>query len=341
MTIAEFLLMLRGRDIRVWLENDRLKVSAPEGSLTPEMRETLAGRKSEILDFLRRAKALGSGPRAIVPLRAEGTRPPLFAIPGHGGDVFCYVPMLPYLNPDQPLLGVQPPGLEGADPIRSVPALAAYAVEQIRRYQPNGPYLIAGYCAGGTVAFEVARQLTDAEQEVGMLAILGSPHPATYRRGWTTLRTIAHYAGRLRHHAGKALSGSVADGVAHVWGVLRRRLRPGNENSAAPLDATSATLRVQRATLAGIRAYRPGGYSGEVDLFLPSEEFATGGCRPRRWKKLAHVVREHMHPEQCTLDEMLREPHVAGVAAMLERRLSELDRGWRSSAIRVAPGKSA
>ena len=39
--------------------------------------------------------------------------------------------------------------------------LAAYFVSQIRAFQPHGPYVVAGYCAGGAIAFELGRQLPE------------------------------------------------------------------------------------------------------------------------------------------------------------------------------------
>ncbi|MBU6399473.1 MAG: thioesterase, partial [Verrucomicrobia bacterium] len=86
----DFLARLRDRDIQVWAEGDRLRCSAPAGQLTAELREELQQRKDEILQFLRSAEALAHQQRAIVPLQAHGTRPPVFGVAGHNGDVFCF-----------------------------------------------------------------------------------------------------------------------------------------------------------------------------------------------------------------------------------------------------------
>jgi TubC N-terminal docking domain len=50
-----FLATLRKLDLRVSDEQGRLRVSAPPGVLTAELREELAARKVEILDFLRQS----------------------------------------------------------------------------------------------------------------------------------------------------------------------------------------------------------------------------------------------------------------------------------------------
>lgn len=56
MTILELLSQLRSLDIRIWVENGRLRVSAPDGVLTPTLRETLSTRKTEIIAFLQQAE---------------------------------------------------------------------------------------------------------------------------------------------------------------------------------------------------------------------------------------------------------------------------------------------
>lgn len=56
MTTLEFLSHLRGKEIRVWIEDEKLRFRAPEAALTPELRAELAARKAEILQFLRQLK---------------------------------------------------------------------------------------------------------------------------------------------------------------------------------------------------------------------------------------------------------------------------------------------
>ena len=110
-------------------------------------------------------QAVAHQQRAIVPLqpmiRTEGTRTPIFAVPGHNGDVFCYRALARALGEDQPFYGLQPPGLDGeSEPLTRIEDLAAYFAAQIRAFLPQGRcVVIAGFCAGGTVAFELAMPL--------------------------------------------------------------------------------------------------------------------------------------------------------------------------------------
>jgi thioesterase domain-containing protein len=309
---AALLSILRERDVRLWIEEDGLKCSAPAGVLDAGMRAALVGRKQEIIAFLRRAETLRSIPPAIVPIKPGGCRPPIFAVSGHGGDAFYLLALARQLDAEQPLLGVRPPGLDGSEPLRSVEALARYEVEQIRRYRPQGPYLIAGHCAGGTVAFEAAQQLTAAGQEVTLLALIGSPFPTMFRHA----PQILH---RLGRHAKGLASGSLAERQRYLIGRLKKRVRPpeGGETLAGVSQAVlAARRRVESATLAAIRTYRPRRYAGELDLFVSADTWH----RSHQWRSVAGSVREHRLGD-FEIDDLLLGPHVGLLAASLQARL--------------------
>src|SRR5437660_4438041 len=176
MDTAMLFSILRERDVKLWVEEDRLRCSAPRGAIDAELRTTLTSQKKDILAFLKRVQGK-NGPSTVVPIKPGGARRPIFAVSGHGGDVFYLLGLARHLDAEQPMLCVQPPGLDGTEPLMTVEALARYEVEQIRRYQADGPYFIAGHCAGGTIAFEVAQQLTAAGQQVALLALIGSAFP--------------------------------------------------------------------------------------------------------------------------------------------------------------------
>jgi amino acid adenylation domain-containing protein len=57
--ISELLAHLREQDIVLWVDGDRLRFSAQPGALTSALRQELGERKSEILNFLQSAKAIG------------------------------------------------------------------------------------------------------------------------------------------------------------------------------------------------------------------------------------------------------------------------------------------
>ena len=60
----------------------------------------------------------------------------------------------------------------------SVETIAEYYLGQIREIQAQGPYLLGGYSFGGTIAFEVAQNLTTQGERISLLAILDSAYPS-------------------------------------------------------------------------------------------------------------------------------------------------------------------
>ncbi|MGC5363113.1 amino acid adenylation domain-containing protein [Streptomyces sp. DT24] len=109
----------------------------------------------------------------LVPIRPNGTRRPMFFVHPMGGNVLCYVRFAKYLPDDQPFYALQAAGVDaGTDPLRSVEEIAASYIESIRRVQPHGPYVIGGWSFGGFVAFEIARQLKQAGEELQRLVLL-------------------------------------------------------------------------------------------------------------------------------------------------------------------------
>src|SRR5260221_4002009 len=131
--------------------------------------------------------------------------------------------------------------------------MANYEMEQIRRYQPRGPYLIVGHCAGGTIAFEVAHQLTAAGQQLALLALIGSPFPTMFRH-------IEWLLFGLRHHARALAFGSLAARKAHIMRELQGRLRSSRQAQAGPSPAVQAELAGlppgDKATGAGVGRFQ-------------------------------------------------------------------------------------
>jgi amino acid adenylation domain-containing protein len=109
----------------------------------------------------------------------HGNGPPVYCLMG----IHQYQDLAEELAPDYCLHGVFHPieqeifgsGSRWRAMARvSVQDVAARYLETIRREQPTGPYRLIGFCFGGVVAYETARQLRDEGQEVALLAMLDS-----------------------------------------------------------------------------------------------------------------------------------------------------------------------
>jgi len=316
--VQALLEQLHGRGIRVWAEGERLRCNAPAGELSTELRHQLAQAKQDILKFLRSAEALAQRQRAIVPLQPRGSRTPIFGIGGHNGDVFCYRALARHLGEDQPFYGLQPPGLDGhAEPLDRIEEIAAYFAAQVRAFHPGGPLVIAGFCAGGTIAFELAHQLARAGMTIPFLAFFGTPFPACFRRRAMLRQAIEEQSARAARHLHALASLPFSEKRNYLTRKLREReARIAAQAPTQPDSVLVLRRKVERATIAAARRYAPARYDGLIRLFVPSKDYARSYNQPLRWKLVASGSEEHFGPDGCHGYNMLREPY-AGVFAEL------------------------
>ncbi len=125
----------------------------------------------------RLAELIDNGPenlkwRSLVPIRPEGTKKPLFLVHGMGLNVLLYTTVVNYLDPDQPVYGLQAKGLNGEDePLDTIEGIANYYISEMLTVDPEGPYAMAGFSLGGRIAYEIARQLVIRGKEVSFLGV--------------------------------------------------------------------------------------------------------------------------------------------------------------------------
>jgi thioesterase domain-containing protein len=329
--VPAFLQELRSRDIQVWADGDQLRCTAPTGVLTPELREQLRERKRDIVEFLRAAesRAQHQQQRAIVPLQPRGSRAPVFGVPGHNGDVFCYRFLAQQLGDDQPFFGLQPPGADGqSEPLTCIEDLAAYFATQIRAYRPDDAYVITGYCAGGTIAFELARQLLQQGATIRFVGLFTSPYSTAFRRLPQLGQRLASQVERVRTHARALASLSNRERRLYIREKLRdRRVRRDAQSHTPPDPVQVQRAIVEAATVAAIRRYTPRYFDGRLSLFLPNKEWLRTGSPMLRWQRVARETEPYVGPDGCSGDEMLLEHYVARIAELFRSCRDELESG--------------
>ena len=221
--------------------------------------------------------------KLVVPARASGDRPPLWAVHPIGGSVLWVRHLLRDLPDRQPLYGLQPRGMEGQDaPHETVNAMAEDYLEAVRGHQPTGPYHLCGASFGGLVAYEMAQRLKATGETVGLLALLD-----TYAPGYPAQPTLWQRARHFREKSWK-------DRFAAVSGKVLAPLTVDLEDIAGATMVESVrnvTEANQRAT----EAYSPAPYADELLLFRAShhpEEFGASFDEPTNgWRRLAPRVK--------------------------------------------------
>jgi thioesterase domain-containing protein len=217
-----------------------------------------------------------------VPIRPGGTRPPFYCVHGVGGNILEFEHLGRYLDPDQPLYGIQAQGLDGKAPrLASVEEMAAHYVEEIRELQPHGPYYLGGSSFGGLVAWEVSRQLVARGEEVGLLVMFDTHGPGFpkylptakgLRKRWgDLLYRVELHAGNIRASRGRrweyvrTKAGRLRRQIAQK---ARRRFRTTFETLALPREIREVGESGAQAN----RAYEPRPFAGRVALLRATEQ---------------------------------------------------------------------
>ncbi|MES2695947.1 MAG: amino acid adenylation domain-containing protein, partial [Verrucomicrobiota bacterium] len=118
---------------------------------------------AELAPLLRTEEASFVSASSLVEIQGKGDRAPLYFVHGVGGGMFWgYANIAKYLGGERPVFAFKSRGLDGQPEWPTIEEMATHYLADLRAQQPHGPYLIAGYCFGGVVAYEMARQLDDA-----------------------------------------------------------------------------------------------------------------------------------------------------------------------------------
>jgi acyl transferase domain-containing protein/thioesterase domain-containing protein len=207
----------------------------------------------------------------LVPIQPRGDRPNLFLVHGAGGNVLGFRDLAHYLGKDQPVYGLQARGVDGRhEQHESIEAMAHDYLREVRQLQPEGPYYLGGYSGGGCVAYEMARQLREAGQEVAFVGMIDTPSPHMQERG-KFARGLIHLRRLLRM------------GPAYPIRIIRskldrRRKRQRHENVAVRGETMPQELRgamMQDAFDAVFFRYRVQPYDGKVWIFRARTESHT------------------------------------------------------------------
>lgn len=146
----------------------------------------------------RHAEAKASGPReCVVEVQTGGSKRPFFFLHGHWKSTpfFCFS-LARELGSDQPFYALEPYLFDGLPVPSTIETIAAAHIKSMRVVQPEGPYLLGGWCNGGLVAYEMARQLHAAGQSVDLLVLM-DPFYLGYCTSRRLLRVVISHLGDL------------------------------------------------------------------------------------------------------------------------------------------------
>jgi thioesterase domain-containing protein/acyl carrier protein len=270
----------------------------------------------------------------LVPVRASGSRPPFFCVPGAGGSGFRLWNLAHQLDSDRPFYTFRQP--EG-DGLRSVEQTAAIYCRELREVQASGPYLLGGTCLGTLVAFEMAQQLRASGEEVPLLALINAQGSVDYR----IYRWVGKRIDRLLRLLGLDPPSRHDLVIDLLWQARRyrreamglathfRRTASTSARERRRQDPASVGPTVRRLRGAGLRqsrwalSYRPRPYPGRVMLFTA----ANASMRKlhdevAQWAAVATAGLE-VHSVPGDHNTLFEEPNVGELARALSDAFSE------------------
>ncbi len=260
---------------------------------------------------------------SLVPIQPSGSQPPLFCVHAIEGDVLFYRDLAQRLGPDQPVYGLQAPGLDGARrPALTIPELASRYIDEIGTVRPRGPWRLGGFCFGAYVALEMAVELESQGEDVELLFNFNTDGE------W---RTVSSFREAVRYHWRYFSAHRGRASMAYLLGRLRFRfLRARDWIAATAAELISrngrtipAPLRkpyVRECNFQASRSYRPREFSGRL-VFFQGENDRFHDPEPFWGPLVRDGIDVHSVPGKEM--EVLREPNVAALAERLQRLLQK------------------
>jgi amino acid adenylation domain-containing protein len=207
---------------------------------------------------------------AIVIQPGAETKPALFAIHvlGEGGRFFR--PLAKYLGVEQPVYGLAAQMMDNDNaPNNRVEDLAAYYIRQMQTIQPEGPYYLVGMSYGGSVAYEMARQMEQMGLEIGMIGLLDTYGPQSEALP-SRERLGAHWRS-LKQQGGVYIGDKVKQMGKSRIERLRVRYARIAQKLGRPVSYELRYKIILSDNLKASNAYRPQFYAGRLSLFRATD----------------------------------------------------------------------
>jgi non-ribosomal peptide synthase protein (TIGR01720 family) len=271
----------------------------------------------ELAELMRREDAASLKP--VITLQASGNGRPLFYISPPGEAMLAYAYFVHHLGLDRPCFGLQPLGLNGEQGTYTrTEAMAGRFIHEIRRIQPEGPYLLTGTCFGGLVAVEVARQLQAEGQPIAFLGLLDTPFPNP------TLSS------KIQWHLKSLMALQPRERLDYILDRIKRRtakiVGPFYFKRQRVLPAPLREHMVRAGVAQAANTYIPQRYQGRITLFRAEDAVGPADKDSVAWgwnQVATDGVDVHLVPGRH--GSMMSEPHVHVLVEKFRASLEQLD----------------
>ena len=266
----------------------------------------------------------------VISIQSRGSQPPIYLVHDLQGQIDCYRDLTSALGPDQPVYALRSFSSDLQD-LQSIEKLATSYLVDLRAFNPKGPYILGGFSFfGGTVAFEMARQLEDMGEKTLLVVLIdvwipGADCKLPLREQLSILWDKTKEKG-APYLTSKLRNKSVwwAHRTGHLFlnfvGRICHGLRLEHPSRVRLALLEKANRRV-------LWAYQPRVYRGRVLLAACSRKLEILGKRSSPF--LGWDVLVGCQFEICAIDaehmSIMKEPNIREVAQRIHERLTDLD----------------
>jgi thioesterase domain-containing protein len=204
-----------------------------------------------------------------------------------------------------------------------VEAIAAGYLTEVRSVQPHGPYFLAGYSFGGTVALEMAQQLAQAGERIAFVGLIDTIYDSKYEIAGegTGSRLERHLRGIRDRQALFYLAKRARKTLDYTVAVTRERLGElPNELRCLMGRAVPYEKRASFYRLIHFRAshrYKPRSYPGSITLFSAK---GKADWHRARWSSIA-LGGLSVHEVEAGHFDIVWPPHSALLARLFDSAL--------------------
>jgi amino acid adenylation domain-containing protein len=245
---------------------------------------------AQIADYVR-APNSNQPDASLVVVQAEGDGVPFFLMHGDWmGGLYC-VRLSSHIGGTQPFYAV-PPYYSPDSKFVSLQEMAAEHLAVIRGRTPHGPYFLGGYCIGGVLAAEIARQLVEQGEKIVGLFLIDPARSASpwLRFVWPVIDRVGdvlkwnfrkkldamdHYGTAVVRWYRKSPSRKFAYGQASGSQKIESSIMAASETDES--DAELLKRTDYAVYVHAYRTYRPRRVLVPTTVFIPDE-----GPLPRR-----------------------------------------------------------
>jgi thioesterase domain-containing protein/acyl carrier protein len=265
--------------------------------------------------------------KALVPIKPEGSKIPLYIVHGIGLNVLNFRSLAYSLDEDQPVFGLKAVVLEDQDkPLNTIESIASFYIDEILNNNPATTFAIAGYSIGGVIAYEMAKQLKARGKEVAILAMFDTAvqipthqFPLVKKMIVKSLRQI----NKLKFRVGSFIK-YPEENINYLKTIYIKKYKELFYN----IKDSYGLPEYMENTIAHLKAafnlYKIKPLDIEIYLFAGKKVYYLDDPKFLGWKKYA-LRGVKVHNLSSNHDNMFEHPYNKEIAQVLQQKLNEIN----------------